>query len=157
MAGTNPAFDADVFRQAILDTMEMGMPTTLTERVTFHWNRERTFAQEDRAHHPYDVHGATPVTDEPQDEDNPDDTKQIVYALEFAARPAGSSEVQFGQFDTSRAILTVLDSEWAMIADPKPDYATIDGAHYDIDFSAPPVALFEATVYTLYLTARDEQ
>lgn len=155
MAGTNPAFDADVFRQAILDTMEMGLPTDTAERLTFHWERDRTYTPEDRAHHPYDL-DATPTTDEPQDPDNPTDERQIVYALEFSARPAGSHEGQFGEFDTSRAVVTILDSEWVLIADPKPDYATIDGSRYDIDFSAPPVALFDATVYTLYLTAQDE-
>lgn len=153
MAGTNPAFDAAEFRTAIRDTMTMGMPTATSKRLTWHWNRDQTFDPQDPAATPYDLDQA-PVVDDPGNPDEPSGEVQVTYALEFAARPAGSRETVFGQFDTSRAEVTLLEDEYEQIKTA--DYCTIDGTRYEIDFTAPPVGLFEVTVYTIYITAEDE-
>jgi hypothetical protein len=50
-------------------------------------------------------------------------------------------------------VVTLLDVDYDIIKDA--DYATIGNTTYDIDFSGPPEGLFEVTVYTIYIRARD--
>jgi hypothetical protein len=153
VAGTNPAFDAGLFRNAIRQSMQMGMPSNLAEQLKWHWKRDTEYVPQDPTQNPYEW-TQTPVVDLPGNPDEPDGERIVDYAIEFSARPAGSQETVFGQFDTSRAIVTLLDTDYAIIRSA--DYCSIDGAIYDIDFSAPPLGMFEVTVYQVFLTARDE-
>jgi len=57
-------------------------------------------------------------------------------------------------FDNSQATLTLLDEDYVLIAGA--DTAVIGGNTYDVRLKAPPIGLFEVTVYTLELQARDE-
>lgn len=153
MAGTNAAFSPSEFRTSIRSTMEMGMPTTVSERLTWRWNRVRTYAPQDPAANPYEWDQAT-VTDVPGNTAEADGSLVVTYALEFAARQSRGEDTAFGQFDTTRAVVTLLDEEYALVSTA--DYATINDSVYEIDFSGPPLGLFEVTVYQVYLTARDE-
>lgn len=153
MAGTNPAFDAALFRNAIRQSMVMGMPTNTAEQLTWRWNRDKEYVPQDPTSNPYEW-TQDPVVDLPGNPNEPDGDVIVDYAIEFSARPAGSQQTVMGQFDTSRAIVTLLDTDYGTIRSA--DYCTIDGAVYDIDFSAPPLGMFEVTVYQVFLTARDE-
>lgn len=153
MAGTNLAFNASEFRTSIRQTMEMGMPTAVGDRLTWHWNRDRTFNPDDPVGNPYAWTQPT-VTDVPGNPDEPDGSLVVTYALEFSSRLSSSDETPLGQFDTSRAVVTLLDEEYALISSA--DYASISGSIYEIDFSGPPMGLFEVTVHQVYLSARDE-
>lgn len=147
MAGSNPAFDPAVFRQAIRDTMIMGLPNATAEKPTFRWNPDKTFTTADPAGQPYDL------TASPVDTDAPPDV-QIPCAVEFSARPAGSLDTVIGEFDTSRVIITILDEDYALIEGA--DQVLLGENTYNIQFVGPPLGLFEVTVYQLYAIARDE-
>lgn len=147
MAGSNPAFSAAQFRTAIIDAMNMGLPSDVSERATFRWHKQQTFSKIDPSGQPYDL-TASPVTDT-----TPDDV-QIPCAVEFSARPAGSMETSIGEFDTSRAIITILDEHYPSVEGA--DEVILGGNTYDIQFVGPPIGLFEVTVYQLFALARDE-
>jgi hypothetical protein len=151
-------FDEPAFRDAILNTMLMGMPEDPGQRLTFYWSRDRTYSPEDVAGRPYDWTSA-PVTNVPGNPDLPDQagtdqSLQVPYALEFAARPAGSISTPLGEIDTSRAIATVMDKDHGRIATA--NYARIGDTRYRIEFDAPPQGLFGVTVWTIFLEAEDE-
>ena len=143
MAGTDPNFDAAEFRDAIHSVMAMAAPTDVSLQVTFRWNEERTFATEDPAGLPYDW-TETPTTD----------TQHAAVIVPVAVQFASGSATDegMGSFDASQAVLTLLDVDYDAIKTA--DYVTIGGQDYDIEFVAPPVALFEVTVFTLHCRAR---
>ena len=147
MAGTNPGFNAAAFRTAIIDAMTMGLPSETQDRATFRWNKERTFNTVDPAGTPYDL-TAAPLTDT-----TPDDVL-IPCAVEFSARPAGSLDTTVGEFDTSRVVITVLDEHYPQVEGA--DGVLLGQNTYEIQFVAPPIGLFEVTVYQVYAVARDE-
>jgi hypothetical protein len=146
-------FDAVAFRVAIRETMKMGAPPDPADQLTWRWKRLRTYLPEDQAHNPYDW-TETAVTDAPGNPDETDGSLIVDYAVEFSARPAGSVDVAAGQFDTSRAVVTLLDEDYEQVKTA--DYATIGNTTYDIDFTGPPIGMFAVGVFTVYLTARDE-
>lgn len=150
-------FDEAGFRTAITNTMLMGIPEDPNERLTFYWRRDQVFSPDDPAGNPYDW-TEPPVIDQPGNPNLPDkggdQWLQVPYALEFSARPAGSSNTVFGEIDASRAIVTMLESDYEKIRTS--DYAVIGDSHYRIQFDAPPVGLFGVTVWTVYLEAEDQ-
>lgn len=147
MAGSDPRFSAARFREAIHFAMQMGAPQTVSERVTFRWSTDRTFSTADPAGRPYSWDDSPTTTTT-----HPD--VQIDCVVEFAARPAGSRDTPIGQFDTSRATITVLDDDIAAISGA--DTAIINGDDYEIQFMGPAQGLFEVTIYQIYAEARDE-
>lgn len=147
MAGSNSAFDATAFRTAIRSAMTMGLPGTTSERATFRWTPDKTFATADGAGKPYSW-GATPTTTTTHAD------VQVPVAVEFSARPAGSLSTVMGEFDTSRAVITVLDEDYADIVGA--DLVLLGGNTYEIEFVGPPMGLFDVTVYQLFCLARDE-
>jgi hypothetical protein len=150
------AFDESRFRDAITNTMLMGIPEDTADRLTFWWNRDQTFSPDDPAGNPYDW-TAPPVVDDPGNPDITDtgdpQSLSVPYALEFAARPAGSSNTSFGEIDASRAVVTMLDTDFERIRSA--DYATIGETRYRIQFQGPPTGLFGVSVCSLYLEAED--
>jgi len=153
MAGSNPGFNQTEFREAIRFAMTMGAPTDTSERVVFHWKRDQTFTPADSGSRPYDF-TAAPVTDEPGNEDEPDGELTVDCAVEFVPRTAEGTENFVGAFQSPRAIITLLDEDYARISDA--DWVTINDAYYIIEFAGPPMGMFEVTVYQIFVTARDE-
>lgn len=156
MAGNSTfaaAFPEAVFRDAVRQTMRMGMPEDTAEQLTWHWRRVRTYNPQDRIHDPYDW-TQTPVTDDAGNPAEPDGDLIVDYALEFSARvPEGGTAA--GVFNTSRAVVTLLDVDFDLVKDA--DFTTIAGAEYQIEFVGPPMGLFAVTVYEIHLRAVDEQ
>jgi hypothetical protein len=147
MAGSNPAFDPARFRQAIRDTMTMALPTATSERITFRWTTGTTYSNVDPGGTPYDATASPSASEAHAD-------VQIPAAVEFSARPAGSLDTPMGEFDTSRCVVTVMDTDYPSIQGA--DQVVFDGSTYDVQFVAPPIGLFEVTIYQLYCVARDE-
>lgn len=155
MAGTGAdvGFSGDVFRENIRFAMQMGAPTSTTEQVTFYWKREKTYSPQDHKRRPYDFTQST-VTDEPGNADIPGGSTTVDCAVEFTPRNSTGTENQVGAFEAPRAVVTLLDEEYATIEGF--DYAMIDGTTYNPDYVAPPLGLFDVTVYQVHLTAADE-
>lgn len=153
----SPSFDESAFRTAVVETMKMGMPEDPNQRLTWVWREHREYVPDDPAGNPYDW-STPPVSEMPGNPDLPitgtDQTLQVPYALEFASRPAGSSATVFGEIDESRAVVTLLDKDYAKVESA--DYCRIGDSEYRIQFDAPPQGLFGVMVWTVYLEAQDE-
>lgn len=147
MAGTNADFDAAAFRAAIRSAMDMGLPNATNERATFRWAVEKTFATADPAGQPYTFNTAPASTVVRPD-------VRIPVAVEFSARPAGSTDTSLGEFDTSRVIITILDEDYEQVEGA--NEVLLGGNAYDVQFVGPPLGLFSVTVYQVYAEARDE-
>lgn len=140
-------FDADLFRQAITSTMEMGLPSDTSERITFVWNPVRDYNIEDTAGNPYDW-TSTPTSEE----DHPE--VQIPAAIQISTRGSLFDGTSMGVFNQQKLTVTILDTYYDQVKDA--DYMRFDDADYDINFWEPPMGLFDVTIYTIHGTARDE-
>lgn len=147
MAGTDPRFNAATFRTAIRNAMTMGLPGTTADRATFQWTSRSTYTRQDLDHNPYSW-VAPPVTTTSHAD------VLIPVAWEFSARPTSSQQTDVGEFDATRVVITILDVDYALIVGA--DKVLLGGNAYEISFVAPPVGLFDVTVYTMYAVAEDE-
>lgn len=149
-------FPEALFRSSIRDTMLMGIPENPAERLTFFWRRSRVFSPDDPAGNPYSW-TAAPVTNTPGNpavaDTGGDQGLSVPYALEFVPRAAGGAATTFGDIQTSRIIVTVMDTDFAQIKTA--DYAIIGPTTYHILYDAPPVGLFGVTIHSFYLEAQD--
>lgn len=145
--GFGSGFDPDAFREAIRATMTMGLPETVSERATFRWKTERTYDVEDQKHNPYSWDD-TPATELAYDD------VRVPVAVEFSSGYGVAGGTTIGQFDATRVVITVLDVDYALIEGA--DLVLLGGNTYNIDYIAPPVGLFEVTVYMIHATAQDE-
>lgn len=141
------AFNAGQFRDAIRFAMTMGLPDSTADRATFKWTPVKTYANSDTGGRPYNLTETAASTTSHSD-------VQIPVAWQFASRQGQEEQTSLGQFDTSRVVLTILDEDYTKVTGA--DHVVMGGNTYDIDFVAPPIGLFEVTVYELYCRARDE-
>lgn len=142
-------FDAEEFRSAIRNAMIMGMPSNPMEQVTFRWRHRQTFETQDNTSNPYDWTD-TPITDD--SDEFPDVTLPV--ACEFVSRASLSAGTPLGEIDTPKVILTLLDDEYEQVKGAS--FVIIAGATYEINYTAPPMGLFDVSVYEMYCTAQDE-
>lgn len=151
-------FPEALFRDAILNTMLMGVPDDEAQRLTWVWDRQLTYSPDDPAGNPYDW-GSSPVTDTAANTDLPDpgagepQTLVVPYVLEFSPR-AGQASTVLGEIDTSQATVTLMDSDYERVKTA--DHAVIGDTTYRIQFDAPPQGLFGVTVWSVFLEATDE-
>lgn len=145
-------FSAAAFKDAIRFAMNMGLPDTTSERLTFRWTPEKTFATSSPAGNPYDL------TDAPTSTDSAADVL-VDGAVEFVSRASLGDTSSIGSFENPRLVVTLLDDEYATITDDTlglPNQILVGGNTYNIDFVAPPIGLFSVTVYQIHCTAIDE-
>jgi len=151
MATTNDpraaGFDPAEFRDAIKFAMNMALPDDTSERLTFRWNIERTFATADPAGKPYSY------SDTPTSTVTKEDV-QITAGVEFIPRAANASGNAVAQFENPRVVVTVFDEDYDSVSGA--DELVFDGATYKIDYWEPPQALFSVTIYKVHATALDE-
>lgn len=150
------SFNAATVRSGLKFAMQMGLPGTVSERVTFFWEPEKTFVDADTTGQPYDFADAAATTVSAADTPA---SLSVPVAVEFLSRGTDSDITRIGDFDTPRIKLTLLDDEYAELTDVNlglPDGVTVDGSTYEIEYWAPPVGLFDLTVYEAYCLARDE-
>lgn len=151
-------FKEDKFRYAILNTFLMGMPESDDDKLKWYWRRDKTYSPDDPAGNPYDW-SSGPIVDDPGNPgiiDTPGEDQYLIvpYALEFSSRPAGSVPTILGEIDNSRAVITLLDSDYDQIKTA--DYCTISSTIYRIQFDSTPFGLFGVTVWQVFLEAEDE-
>jgi len=160
MAETNDprqaGFNATNFRDAIKFAMKMGSPNIADNRATFRWDVERTFDIKDPSGNPYSW-DKVPVSEVSYND------IQVDVAVDFIARSTLSGLTPIGEFDTPRAVLTILDVDWALVLAtntstprPNPDRVLLGGNTYNLDYVAPDIGLFDVNVYQVYCSAIDE-
>lgn len=150
------AFSASRFRDGIEFAMQMGLPQTESERATFLWKDVNTYSLADSKGSPYDWTQPADTTVSAPDVPS---GLTVPITLEFFDSRAASGDTVLGDFDKSRIKIFMLDTSYAIIMDQNlglPDSIIADGNTYDIEYWAPPSALFDVTTYTVYATARDE-
>jgi hypothetical protein len=140
-------FNAAQFRDAIKFAMNMGLPNTVSERATFRWTPDYTYSTSDPGGTPYDLESTPTATDAPED-------VQIDCAVEFVSKANASGGTALGPFDVTRAVITILDTDYSSVAGA--DQVLLGENTYKVDFVAPPMGLFEVTIYQVYCTAVDE-
>lgn len=138
-------FPSDEFRSAILNTMVMGSPNKTVDKPTFYWNTDKTYTVQDRNKKPYTLGSVEPV------EDNTPDPVVATVAVEYVQRNPALTGM--GDFDKSRAILTILDEEYQKIEGA--DWVTLGGDKYEIKYVTVD-GLFDVDVYTMHVTAIEE-
>lgn len=145
MAGSNSAFDPALFRTKIKQAMAMGAPTSVADRATFRWKAIKTYTSEDPANHPYSWN-AVPTTS----------TQHADVQVDVAIQLLGGDPQEFtsvGELNAQKVELTVLDVDYALVEGA--NYVLLGQKTYIIDYVAPPIGLFDVTVYQLFLTAED--
>lgn len=149
MAGTDSRFSAADFRANIHFAMTMGLPGTTADRATFQWDTAKIFTHEDTGRKPFDW-TASPVTSTVY----PD--VLIPVAVEFSG--PGLENTGVGGFNTANAVITVLDVDYALltVGSVFANRVLLGGNAYQIDFVAPPLGLFDVTVYQIHCKALDE-
>lgn len=140
-------FDAAAFRDAIKFAMNMGAPEDTSERVTFRWKTVKTYNQADPHGNPYNRR-ATPVSTTTHAD------VQIDCAVEFIPRASLGTGTPVGDFETPRAIITVLDEDYPSVEGA--DEVLMGGNVYRIDYVQPPVGLFSVTIYQIHVSAESE-
>lgn len=150
------AFNGARFRDAISFAMQMGIPDTASQRITFQWSSEPAFANADTKGNPYDFTDSPTATITA-----PDQVASLTLPVtwEFSSTRSSSGDTPVGNFDVTRIKVTVLDTQYDLITDVNlglPDLLLIDGNTYVIDYYAPPQGLFDVTIHDIFGTARDE-
>ena len=149
MAGmTDPraaGFNSAAFRDAIRFAMTMGLPNAESERITFMWDVVRVNENADPSGAPYDFTQA-PTQRTVQD------PVQVTAAVEF--RTDSSDGTSLGSIENPHIIITLLDEDYALVEDATK--VQLNDAEYIIKFTAPPMGMFDATVYQMYAEAVDE-
>lgn len=153
MAGTDSRFDAAKFRDAIHFAMSMGKPNATQDQLTFMWSNRQTFERQGPPSAPFDwtdtpatSHTWGPVT--------------VPAAFELQYRQAETIATPLGNFDEPLLTVTILDTDYPLIFDDEGvranQIALPDRGLFEILFEAPPVALFEVTVHTLYAKSLEQ-
>lgn len=126
--------------------MEMGLPGTIADQATFQWRTVATYAKADGASKPY-AWDSAPVTSTTHAD------VLIPVAVDF--KPAiRTSYTAVGKVSADKVVLTILDEDFALIQGAT--HCLLGGNAYEIQYVAPPMGLFDATIFEMYLVALDE-
>ncbi len=74
---------------------------------------------------------------------------QIDCAVRYTKAQVGDTPV--GEFDIDHPVLTILDEDYLKVRGA--DRVLLGGTVYRVDYVAPPEALFDLGVYTVYLVS----
>lgn len=156
MAGTDSRFNATKFRDGIRFAMQMGFPEDEQKGLAWRWTTKRTFTTTDSGDLPL-------VWDDTQVVQSTAPSDMIVDCAVAFAQGGGQARVggtSLGVMDIAQVTVTLLDTDYdALMAHGSnvfPDKAVIDGNVYIVQYVAPPIGLFEVTVYQVALGAIDE-
>lgn len=148
MSGTNSGFDAAEFRSSIQDAMLMGLPNSSSDMPTFLFEESSPVyplgTALDENGRPYDLTikpTSTPLAN-----------VKIKCAVEYGGQNSQNLE-SVGEFDETKAILTVLDEDYELVKEA--DYVLLGTDRYQIRYRTV-IGLFNVDVWRLYLYAVDE-
>lgn len=163
MAGEDSTggFDADEFRTSIRAVMLLGLAEDQAQRPIFLFPRTRTYANDDKAGQPFDW-GEAPTTDtntlpgEPKTVKCGEGNGEVLCAFEAAGGRGGTQSIEtpFGDFDTERLVITMLDVDFAKVDGF--DRVQVGDALYRYQFEEPRGGLYDVTVHQLIVAAVDE-
>ena len=155
MAGTNASFDATEFRDGIELAMTMSLPNEESLRATFHFPLTTSYVDQngDPVINPKVDQDGSPLDPSIRIVRTPSaDPVQVPVAIEFAV--ATPQELPVGQFEPTRATLTILDRHWPAVQDAHE--VSLGGDRYVIAYRLPPIGIFEATIHQVQCYAKSE-
>lgn len=152
MAGTDSRFNSAAFRDAIHFAMSMAKPNATGDQLVFKWSDRNTFTREGPPAAPFDwtdtpatSHTYGPVT--------------VAAAYELKYSGGESTGTPLGTFDQPMLVVTLLDDDYPDIFDDeavRADQIELpDRSTFEVLFEAPPIALFDVTVHTIYAKAME--
>lgn len=135
---------------ALRRTMVLGLPEDDTQKPTFHFDRDVTWADHDSADKPWDWTDAPTL-------DNTPASVQPICAMEFFA-PLGRTGAQYtevGDFFPSTVIVTFTETDYLTVVNSS--YFTMGPAdtRYWFRYWRPTVGLGTLTVYQAHFEAQD--
>jgi hypothetical protein len=143
-SGAIQGFDAAAFRTAIRAAMVMGAPLDTSQKTTFIFSDVSTYSPEDPDNNPYDW-TQTPVTEVAE--------RRVIVPAAVQYATAAVVGTTMGDFDATRAVITLLDVDYALVAGA--DLVLLGNTHYVLDPPGwIPLALFDVGVYQVHVTAR---
>lgn len=147
MANSYSGFNPATFRDGITFAMNMGMANNAADKVTFYFERVRTYplgTALDENGDPYDA-SIAPTETEPT-------PVVIPVAVEFA--PATTDELPVGVLQHTKLTLTILDTNWPDVEDAIE--VGIGDDRYIIEYEKPVIGMFDVDVHQLVCFAKDE-
>lgn len=144
MAGSNPDFNAAEFRTAIQFVYDMAAPPVEEERATFLFPSTLV----------YDNSTVVSADSVPFDPDKtvisvPSPSKQVACGVEYF--DARGNPTNFGTITPARAVVTLLDEDYAKIKGFT--YVVLRGEQYEYDRTEYPKGLFDVGLYSIHVTA----
>ncbi len=122
--------------------MTLGLPTNQADWPTFRWTPVQSASGPvDPNGIPYDLTSSATVKRKAD--------VQVPCAIRYSAGQV--SDTPLGEFDTTKPVLTILDTDYAQVVGA--DKVLLGGTVYQVSFVAPPEALYDLGVYTVYLEA----
>ena len=154
--GITASFDADAFNRAILFAMQMGKPNDVTRQAVFVKKSEgRTYwlgdVQQDTATIRLDRDGR-PFNADIRIEQTPDQDIAVDCAIEVVE--ANADEVPVGNFRPTKAVVTLLDAQYAQVMGCRELRYNADTYVYGYEPEAD--GLFDAGIHTMIFYALDE-
>jgi hypothetical protein len=121
--------------------MLMGQPGDVNDQVTFIWLEHDQYQSEDSADNPYSwTQAPTAVTSSAKT------VVQVNCAVDYTSGTVTADSA--GQFAADKAVLTLLDVDYASVAGA--DQVRLGGHLYAIDSpGATPIGLFDVTVWQI--------
>mgnify|MGYP001579973849 CR=1 FL=1 len=145
MAGTDPTFDADEFRQSIHAVMNLGAPPQTGDQVVFYFARSLVYnTPVDDENTPFDP--AATVTE------GPGQSVTVPCAIEYTDREG--EPVPFGMVTATKLAVTLLDEDYDQVKGCA--YVVAGGDKYLFRRTVPPVGLYSVGVYTMIFVAENE-
>ena len=147
MAGTSKSFNATAFRTAIRAAMTMGTPPAAADALKFYWNPVTTVtATKDGEGIPFDP-TATVTRADARSVSKP-------CALEYLDATGTGHPTPFGSVVPSRVRVTLLDEDYAVVADA--NFVVIGGDRYIRHHEPPAVGLFSVGVHQIVYIAEND-
>lgn len=150
MAGSNASFDKAAFTKAIHFVMDMAAPPLLEEQAVFIkasvlvYNVNGLPAYADQEGVPFDPN-STVTRAQPA-------PVRVHCAVEY--QDSNGVPTDFGLVTPSRAVITVLDQEYALIKDSVA--VILKGERFNYRHTEFPTGLFDIGIYSLHWVAQDQ-
>ena len=157
MAGSDPRFPKERFKEGIRFAMGMGAPVRPEDRATFHFREERVYPEGTRL----DQEGKPLNPSIRAEYVRPDPLTLDHVAIEHER--ATPEELPVGVRIPTRVVITMLEEEYQKIKDRAAEggeefayEVELGGDHYRIGYRPTPMAIFDAGVHQIVCYAMEE-
>lgn len=149
MAGKGPGFDGREFRKQIRFVMQMGAPVVTDHQATFEFPNQLVYNTADAGD--FDDTGVPFNPSIPVTRVVPP-TKKVPCAVEYF--DAEGVVTDFGVLAPSRAVVTLLDDDYAQVKGC--NAVILGGERYNYQKTEFPSALFDVGLYALHFLAEND-